>query len=430
MSFSQWISSVLQLQRPTSSHHHLLNESQPLQTWQISSQVELTGARNIDSETLNDLFQERMTVIGGKENVLLVGETGYSPEDEGGTSGTLEELSSALFESPKKAKKPNKNTTDGSNTSLTCFTSSSPSKSRMLDFPIVLAVFRVRLIMDASNSIKEILKDIRLRTREFRSAIVGIVYSVETFKDEKKMESMEELRKLMSQVFKDQPLGVCCYNRSEPRSILEVKRVITKTMGLMATDGYQSIEDDLIQLERSFRELVVQLGGKERFLILGNICPSARNSEKARVFKELTKALFDDDLYKIDNSEEDGKSVTPENQKKECVQLPEPKSFPYLLILVVFRSTFLKEEDNMAQVKEIFTDIKSRLTRSSTRVIGVVCSDEPLAKAEELTFHILLQKILCQTFSRRPTGVCSFVRTNLESVDGMKICVCNVLKMS
>ncbi|XP_069618322.1 uncharacterized protein [Ranitomeya imitator] len=429
MSFFQWISSVLQLQRPTSSHHHLLNESQPLQTWQISSQVELTGARNIDFKTLNDLFQERMTNIGGKENILLVGEAGYSPQDEGGTCGILEELSSALFESPKKAKKPNKNAIDGSNTSLTCSTSRSPSKSRMLDFPIILTVFRVPLIMDASNSIKEILKDIQVRTREIGSAIVGIVYSVETFKGEKKMESMEKMRKLLGQVFKDQPWGVCCYNSSEPRSILEVKRIITETMGVMTTDGYQLIEDDQIQLEKSFRELVVQLGGRERFLILGNICPSARNFEKARVFKEMTKALFDDHVYKIDNSKEDGKSGAPGNQKKECVQLPKPKAFPYMLILVVFHSMFLKEEDNMAQVKEILNDIKSRLTMSSTRVIGVVCSDEPLAIPEEHTFHILLQKILHQTFSC-PTGVCSFVRTNLESVDGVKICVCNVLKMS
>ncbi|KAM4036024.1 uncharacterized protein ACNLHF_015064 [Anomaloglossus baeobatrachus] len=426
MSFSRWISSVLQLQRETSSHHNLFNESQPLQTWQISSQVELTGARNIDSEGLNDLFQERMTDLGGKENVLLVGEAGYSPEDEGGTSGILEELSSALFESPKNAKKLNKNS-DGPNTSLTCLTSRSPSKSRMLDFPIVLAVFRVRLIMDFSNSIKEILKDIQLRTRECGSTIVGMVYSVETFKDEKTMESMEKLRNLMSQVFKDQPWGVCCYNISEPRSILEVKRIITRTMGV-TTDGYQLIEDDHIVLERSFRELVDQLGGKERFLILGNICPSARNSEKARVFKEITKALFDEP-YKMDNREEHGKSVTPENQKKECIQLPEPRSFPYPLVLVIFRSTFLKEEDNMIQLKEILIDIKSRVTISLTRVIGVVCSDEPLEKPEEQTFQTLLQKILRQTFSC-PTGVCSFVRTNLESVDGVKICVCNVLKMS
>ncbi|XP_073402920.1 uncharacterized protein [Dendrobates tinctorius] len=429
MSFFQWISSVLQLQRPTSSHHHLLNESQPLQTWQISSQVELTGARNIDDKTLNDLFKERMSNIGGKENILLVGEAGYSPEDEDSTSGLLEELLSALFESPKRAKKPNKNATDGSNTSLTCSTSRSPSKSRTLDFPIVLTVFRVQFIMDASNSIKEILKDIQLRTREIGSAIVGIVYSMETSKDEKKMASMEELRKFLSQVFKDQPWGVCCYNSSEPRSILEVKRIITKTMGVITTGGYQLIEDDQIQLEKSFRELVIQLGGKERFLILGNICPSARNSEKARVFKEMSKALFDDDPYKIDNSKEDGKSGAAGNQKKECIQLPKPKSFPYLLILVLFRTMFLKEEDNMAQVKEILTDIKSRLTMSSTRVIGVICSDEPLEKPEEQTFHILLQKILRQTFSC-PTGVCSFVRTNLESVAGVKICVCNVLKMS
>ncbi|XP_069805532.1 uncharacterized protein [Dendropsophus ebraccatus] len=431
MSLSQKISSILRLQGPASSHLHLLNESQPLQTWQLSSQVELTGARNVGSDGLNDLFQERISSLGGKESVLLVGEAGYSPEDEVGSHGMLEELSSALFQSPNFCK-ANKNTMDGANNPVTCIISRSPSKSRGLEFPIVLVVFRVRLIMDSTNLIKEILRDIKLRTKQFRSAIVGLVYSWETFKDEEKMESKERLRNLMDQVFKDQPWGVSCYNSADPKSILEVKRIITDTMGATRPEGYQQLEDDSLQLERSFRELVAQLGGKERFLLLGNICPSARNAEKTRVFREIIKALFGDDQYRMDTHEEEDNTVTPGNQKKsskECIQLPKPRSFPYPLILVVFRSTFLKEEDNMAQVKEILVDIKTRLTMCSTQVIGVICSEEPLERTKEQRYQILLQKILYQTFSC-PSAVCSFVRTNVKSVDGVKRCVCSVLKTS
>ncbi|KAM3927291.1 uncharacterized protein RB166_010030 [Leptodactylus fuscus] len=428
MSLSQWISSIRQLQRPTSSHLQLLHENQPLQTWQTSSQVELTKARTVGYDGLNDLFQENVTNLGGKENILLVGEAGYSQDNDGGGSGLLEELSSALFQLPMKENfcKSGKNATDGSKTSLTCVISRSPSESRTLEFPVVLVVFRVPLITDSTNLIKEILKDIRVRTKEFGSAIVGIVYSWEPLKDEKKTESKERLKNVMSQVFKDQPWGVCCYNSSEPRAILEVKRIITKTMGVTTTDGYQVIEDDGLQIGRSFRELVGQLGGKERFLLIGNICPYACNSEKAQVFKEITKALFDDD-----NLEEDT-TITPETQKKvakECIRLPEPKPFPYPLILVAFRSTFLKEEVNMAQVKEILADIKARVKMCSTQVIGVVCSERPLENAKEQSYQIMLQKILSQTFNC-PTAVCSFVRTNLESVEGVKRCVCNVLKRS
>lgn len=240
MSLSQWISSILQLPRPTSSHLHLLNENQPLQTWQLSSHVELTGARNVGSDGLNILFQEKITNLGGKENILLVGESGYSPEDDGGSSGMLEELSSALFQLPRKAIfwKTGKNTTNGSNTSLSYVTSRSPSESRMLEFPIVLAVFQVRLITDCTNSIREILKDIRFRTREFGSAIVGIVYSWEAFNDETKIKSKEQLSNLMSQVFKNQSWGVCCYNSSDPKSILEVKQIIMETMGVTRTGRY------------------------------------------------------------------------------------------------------------------------------------------------------------------------------------------------
>lgn len=433
MNLSQRLSSTFQVQRPTSSDLHLLNENQPLQNFQLLSQVQLTRAQNLGLDGLNDLFQESIINLGGKENILLVGESGYCPEDDGGSSKLLEELSSALFQSPKKAKvwKPDNNTTDGPNTSLTCITSKAVSKSRMLEFPIVLAVFREQLIMDSKNLIKEILKDICLRTKEFRSAIVGIVYSWETLNDGKKIKSKEQLRNLMRQVFKDQPWGVCCYNSSEPKSILEVKQMITKTIGV-TTGGYQSVEDDSMQLERSFKELVGQLGGKERFLLLGNICPSPRNSEKTWVFREITKALFDDDHCKMDTQEEEDQAETLERQKKStkaCIQLPKPRSFPYPLILVVFRSAFLEEEDNMAQVKEILADIKIRVTMNSTQVIGVVCSDKTLQKTKEQRYQILLQKILHQTFSC-PTGVCSFVRTNLESVEVVKRCVCNVLKMS
>lgn len=434
MSLSQWISSILQLPRPTSSHLHLLNENQPLQTWQLSSHVELTGARNVGSDGLNILFQEKITNLGGKENILLVGESGYSPEDDGGSSGMLEELSSALFQLPRKAIfwKTGKNTTNGSNPSLSYVTSRSPSESRMLEFPIVLAVFQVRLITGCTNSIREILKDIRFRTREFGSAIVGIVYSWEAFNDETKIKSKEQLSNLMSQVFKNQSWGVCCYNSSDPKSILEVKQVIMETMGVTRTDRYQSIEDDRIQLERSFQELVGQVGGKERFLLVGNICPFTCNSEKTWVFKELTKALFDDDHCMMEAQEEEDQAVTPEMERKstkECIQLPKPRSFPYPLILVVFRSTFLKEEVNMSQVKEILADIKKRVTMCSTQVIGVVFSDEPLEGTKEQRYQTQLQKILHRTFSC-PTGVCSFVRTNTQSVEGVKRCVCNVLKRS
>ncbi|XP_072000766.1 uncharacterized protein [Engystomops pustulosus] len=421
MSLSQWISSVFQLQGQTSSHLHLLHEDQPLQPRRPPRQVELTGARNVGSDGRHDLFQKVVADLGGKENILLVGEAGYCPGDDGGSSGMLEGLSSALFQSPRRANflKNVKSPVTGSNTSLTCVTSRSPAKSRTLEYPIILGVFRASRIMDSTELVKEILMDVQLRTREFGSTIVGIVFSRERLEEEKKNESKEQMKNVMSQVFKNQRWGVCSYSSSEPGSILGVKQMINETMGV--TDGYQVIEEDSIEVERSFQELVRQLGGKERFLLLGNICSSAHNSEKAQVFKEITKALFDD-------YEEVDKVVAPERPKKstECVQLPKPRPFPYPLILVVFRSTFLKLEVNMVQVREILADIKERITMSSTKVIGVICSEEPLEKMVEDKYQILLKKILHQTFSC-PIGVCSFVRTSLESAEEVKRCVCDVM---
>ncbi|KAG9471432.1 hypothetical protein GDO78_014775 [Eleutherodactylus coqui] len=267
MNLSQWISSIFQLQRPMSSHQHL-NESKPLQTSQLSSQVELTRARNVGSDGLNDLFQERITKLGGKENILLVGEAGYSLEDDTGTSTILEELSSALFQSPKKDNswKTSKNSINGPKTSQTCITSQSPSKSRMLEFPIILMVFRVRHIMDSTNATKEILKDIQLRTGEFGSAIVGMVYSWEGFIHEDKVASKEQLRNLMDQVFKEQPWGVCCYNRSEPKSIMEKDISSKKRTSLSSKDHFENwlpsweVKRDFSSLGASVHQAVILKG--------------------------------------------------------------------------------------------------------------------------------------------------------------------------
>lgn len=114
---------------------------------------------------------------------------------------------------------------------------------------------------------------------------------------------------------------------------------------------------------------------------------------------------------------------------KECVQLPTPRPFKYPLILVVFRSSFLKEDTNKAQVKEILSDIKTRVKMSSTQVVGILCSQEPLGEPEQVELQMALQKILGQVFNCA-TAVCSFVRTRPETVDQVKRCVCGILKQT
>lgn len=114
---------------------------------------------------------------------------------------------------------------------------------------------------------------------------------------------------------------------------------------------------------------------------------------------------------------------------KECVQLPTPRPFKYPLILVVFRSSFLKEDANKAQVKEILSDIKTRVKMPSTQVVGILCSQEPLGEPEQVELQMALQKNLCQVFNCS-TAVCSFVRTRPETVDRVKRCVCGILKQT
>lgn len=427
MSLSQWITSILQPQRPTSCHLHLLNDSQPLHTLQPQNPEELAVPRPISEPSLDLLFHQSISEMGGQEKILLVGEAGYSPGNNDRNREMLGELLFALFGTPQKYLEAH----EGSTNTQSCVTSKSLSKSRVLHYPVILAVFRDTLLKDNKTLVKEVLRDVQVRTRESSSAVVGIVLTRQTCKEDVDTRPKEQLAQLMGQVFKGQSWGICCYSSLHPNSIQELKWTIIKTLGGTFKGDNAYTECQNYDLAGSFRDLVWRLGGKEKFLLLGNICPSASPSEKVGVFKELTQALFDDTensctMINQKSSLRFGREFMSSN---ECLQLPTPRSFPYPLILVVFRSSFLKEDSNKAQVKEILVDIKMRVKTSSTLVVGVLCSPEPLGEPEQTELQVLLQKILCQVFGLS-TAVCSFVRNRPETVEQVKRCVCRVLKQT
>ncbi|XP_053321090.1 uncharacterized protein LOC128492535 [Spea bombifrons] len=431
MSLSQWMSSLFQTQRPTSSHLHLLNENQPLRDLHALKPVHLTGVRPASEEGLDEAFNQTLSGLGGRDNVLLVEEAVPSLENVGGSGGILQELSFALFQSPEQDSSLINEEADGGHKGMSCIQTRDTSRSRMLEFSVILAIFRETLIMEPSNatSIKEVLRDIRLRTKGSLMALVGIVYGGKLPGD-KKMQSQTRLGQLFGQVFKGQIWGVCSYSRSQPETILEVKKTIKETLERQTTHRYQEElrEDSESDTERSFRDLVCRLGGKERFLLVGNICPSSRPSERATVFKELSRALFEEAFEPEAGKGSNEGAILPhlEHKSGECTQLPKPRSFPYPLILVVFRYTFVKDEVNWAQVKEILADVRIRSTRC-TQVIGVVWSSEELEDAQWETCRSLLHKILRQTFGGG-VGICSYIRSKPETVDNVKRCICDVVK--
>ncbi|XP_068128166.1 uncharacterized protein [Hyperolius riggenbachi] len=432
MSFSQWISSIFQPQRPTSCHLHLLNENQPLQTMPPLNPVEFNEYATVGESTLDLLFQESISSLGGKENILLIGQAGVNPENNDENRRVLEELCFTLFGQPRNYPSWMKDAGAGEETSkaLSCVTSKSPAKCRMLDYPVILPVFRDTLLRESTYTtlVREVLKDVQIRTRKSGSVVVAIVYSQEPYEEESIMKAKEHLGKLMTQIFKKQPWGICCFCSFQPESIKEVKRTIDRTLGrkLRGQELYSEYQN--YDVDRSFQDLVCQLGGKERFLLLGNVCPSTRPSKKAGAFKELIKALFDD--QDVNPSSDEGGLNLRRNimTSEECSQLSSSRSFPHPLILVVFSSTFLKEDYNRAQVKEILVDIRTRIEMPSTQVIGVVCSQNRLDEAEKMELQVLLQKLLCQIFRCPTAAVCSFERTQSETADQVKRCVCGVLK--
>ncbi|KAM8972605.1 uncharacterized protein RCH25_018351 [Pelodytes ibericus] len=426
MSFSRWIYSFFQPQRPTLSCLHLLNESKPLRDLRTSNSVELVGTRAIREEEVEEAFQRVVSRLGGKNNILLVGEAGYSPENDGGSSGILPKLSHALF--PDKDPSWDMDEVEGGDTGGSCLKSQATSKSRTLQFPVILVIFREALIADPANAplIREVLRDVKLRVKGSTPVLVGIIYSREPL-GEKNMVSQIHLELLMGQVFEELAWGICSYSRSQPETILDVKRTIkdtveTKTRG----QCIQSITDNTAsELQMSFKKLVHRLGGKERFLLVGNLCPSPRPSERAVLFKELSRALFEEDLEypPVNGGHRNGMFKT----SGDCTQLPKPRSFPYPLILVAFRYTFLRDDANRTQVKEILADVRVRAKRCCTQVIGVICNPEDLEAEERQGCKALLLKNLRQTFGGS-VGVCFYVRSKPETVEEVKRCICDVMK--
>ncbi|KAM4749249.1 uncharacterized protein WCC33_006695 [Rhinophrynus dorsalis] len=412
MGLSNWISSLFQTQRPTSSQLYLLNESQPPHNLQSPNPVQLTGTRLIGDRGLEEDFNEKVSNIGGRENILLVGEAGYNPNKDGGRGGILKELSFALFQLPEKFPTMENN--------------EEKSKSEELNR-------EVTLISNPANAtyIREVLRDVKVRTRESETVLVGIVYSREELAAETRMDAQLQFGRLIGQIFRGQSWGVCSYCQSRADTILDVKKTITETLDSISRGQEQHRGDNTVDIETSFRDLVCHLGGKEQFLLVGNICPSGPPSERAAFFKEFTTALFGEDLKTLNHSgggnEEMLTTEREDGPPMGCTQLPKPRPFPYPLILVAFRSTFLQDEVNRGKVKEILADVKIRTKRCFSQVIGVVCCLEELKEEEWLRCQFLLYTILRQTFSG-PVGVCCFVRSKPESVIEVKRCVCDVIK--
>ncbi|CAH2272683.1 Hypothetical predicted protein [Pelobates cultripes] len=262
MSFSQWIYSVFHPERPTLSNLHLMSESQPLRGLQTPCSVILTGAVSIGDERIEETFKKMVSHIGGIDNILLIGASGYGTENDGGRSGILQELSFILFQSTEKNPSRPKDERNEDNAGRSCLQSCVTSKSRIFEFPVILTVFRETMIMNPANTtlIIEMLRDIKLRVKGSKKALVGIIYSQEQ-RGETNMESQSRLRSLLGKVFKKLQWGVCFYCQSQPETILEVKRTIKETLEIPTRDqSKMDIKTD--DLQRSFQDLVHHLGGE------------------------------------------------------------------------------------------------------------------------------------------------------------------------
>ncbi|KAJ1079928.1 hypothetical protein NDU88_000152 [Pleurodeles waltl] len=196
-------------------------------------------------------------------------------------------------------------------------------------------------------------------------------------------------------------------------------------------------------LEAEFSQLVDQVGGKEKFLFVGDAVISGKASGGG-IFQELSNHLFgntDGGFKGVTATEEMGKSNTVTGKTQSgLVELTHPapaksRVFKYPAILVVFKLTILQEKTNEVTIREILRDVRSRCKEAAPAIIGIVYCENGVSEDEERAAYHRLLRYLQDTFhpesSRGPrVSVCLYAKSRPKSILGVRSCVLETLRDS
>ncbi|XP_078524441.1 uncharacterized protein LOC144797622 [Lissotriton helveticus] len=474
MGLTNWLTTLFSHRRVTDSQINILTESQPLTNLTPDGGVVLQSARPVvHSEAastpcvLEAEFSHLVAQVGGKEKFLFVGDAVTAGKASGG--GIFQELSNHLFGNtvggsmgdtiPEEVTKSNIVTGKGQSGAVER-APPAPAKSRAFKYPAILVVFKFSILQEKANevTIREILKDVRSRSKEAAPAIIGIVYCEDDVSEEEERAAYHQLSRYLQDAFHPESsrgprVSVCLYTKSRPKSILGVRSCVWETLSYSAA-GPPSIaaeskysRDQDADLQKKFQDLVARVGGKESFLLVGMLCPSSETAEKVKLFQEVAQDLFDDKRCPVEGSScahstkgngtssQQPNAGNPGPSLKPCTQLEKPQAFPFPVILIVFKLQFIKDRTSKVLIREILKDIRVRCKGVTPAIVGIAYSEEEASEEQEQTSLSKLSRYLKETFHLDAGSgcsplacVCFYVKSRPDSIIGVKKCICGVLR--
>ncbi|XP_069500214.1 uncharacterized protein [Ambystoma mexicanum] len=472
MGLADWLTTLFSHRRVTDSQISILTESQPLTNMAPHCNVVLRSARPVVDQgeglgTLRGLeveFSRLVTCVGGKEKFLFVGDAAATGKTSG--CGIFQELSRCLFGNangeaagtlgPEEKGKSNTSEEKAQKGAVEV----TAAKSRAFMYPAILVVFKLAILKETANkvTIREILKDVSARAKEASPVVIGIVYCEEEVSEEEEQACSRRLLRYLEEAFHPESgrgprVGVCLYAKFRPKSILGVRGCVWEMLRDTVA-GYQQMSPESRNWsdldkdpQKAFCDLITQVGGKESFLLVGMLCPSVETADKVKLFQEVAHDLFDDQRNFADgstcrrstkddnNSLDEPNTVAPAGALKPCTQLEKPQTFPFPVILVVFKLQFVKDKTSRVLIKEILRDIRGRCKGVAPAIVGILYSEEQTSEEHEQTSLSRLSRCLKETFHLNPgrglappANVCFYVQSQPESILGVKRCICGVLR--
>ncbi|KAM9796008.1 uncharacterized protein C2orf72 homolog isoform 2-T5 [Syngnathus typhle] len=226
-------------------------------------------------------FEKTLASIGGKERIYLVSDVAERNDEGGSDADVLREFIDDLFGDQRPlptlcagelghvcqkghGDKPPQGTPDdinsgarphGTQRTIVKQTSSS-SRRRTIDCPAIMFVFRQNFI--SNLGLKEVLKDVRARTKGASSAVpalIGLVRLNSGESDESRR-CVLQLETLIRKVFPQHPsdaVWVGSFISGTPDNVLDIKKNLCRVIAYSQTAGDSRSVDESIPLKSNYK---------------------------------------------------------------------------------------------------------------------------------------------------------------------------------
>uniref|UniRef100_A0A3Q3KWG6 Uncharacterized LOC113139926 n=1 Tax=Mastacembelus armatus TaxID=205130 RepID=A0A3Q3KWG6_9TELE len=182
-------------------------------------------------------FQKIVAVIGGKERIYLVSDACQNKDVDGDDAEILQEFIRDIACPVEEHIDKEKRTSRNSNAQRTATKRTNIySQKRTIDSPVIIFVFRQTFFSKKSNEVclKEILKDVKARTKRARIARPALIGLIRTRQETTEThECAQLLEHLIRSVFHKHPpetIWVGCFIPKSEAKILSIKQNACKVL--------------------------------------------------------------------------------------------------------------------------------------------------------------------------------------------------------